>query len=163
MGVKWHPVFRTRLPVDVHQHWANTSLCGIHISMLVDIYCGTQNDVAPGTTGTIWMSATTKTPTASIVDGPFSANAAERLAARLKAVGDPARLQLLSMISENEEMCVCDMTEPLGLSQPTVSHHLKVLTKAGFLHREQRGKWAYFRVDDDELSRLAQSLVPSQS
>lgn len=109
------------------------------------------------------MTTTTKTPPALIAGAPLSVEDAATLAARLKALSDPARLLLLSMISERDEMCVCDMTEPLGLAQPTVSHHLKVLAEAGFVHREQRGKWAYFRVVDDELSKLAGSLSPSRA
>ena len=70
------------------------------------------------------------------------------LARALKALADPARLRLLSMIAAHEdgEACVCDLTEPLALSQPTVSHHLKILTDAGFLTRSKRGTWAYYRI-----------------
>ncbi len=84
---------------------------------------------------------------------------AELLATRLKALSDPSRLRLVSLIASNGEMCVCDLTEPLGLSQPTVSHHLKVLSRAGLVHREKRGKWAHFRVDDSELNHVAHSLL----
>jgi ArsR family transcriptional regulator, arsenate/arsenite/antimonite-responsive transcriptional repressor len=71
---------------------------------------------------------------------------AAALAATLKALADPMRLRLMSIIAAHEgaEACVCDLTEPLGLSQPTVSHHLKVLVDAGLLTREKRGVWAYF-------------------
>jgi ArsR family transcriptional regulator len=73
---------------------------------------------------------------------------AEQLARTLKAVADPARLRLLSLIQAQEqgEACVCNLTEPLGLGQPTVSHHLKVLEDAGFLTHERRGKWVYYRA-----------------
>src|SRR4051794_10532954 len=83
-----------------------------------------------------------------LVRQPLTAAAATDLARTLKAIADPARLRLLSMIAAHEggEACVCDLTEPLGLSQPTVSHHLKVLTEAGYLTRSQRGTWAYYRV-----------------
>lgn len=57
------------------------------------------------------------------------------------------------------EMCICDLTDPVGLSQPTVSHHMKLLTEAGLVEREQRGKWAYFRVVDSALDAAAQSLI----
>ncbi|MEV6603121.1 metalloregulator ArsR/SmtB family transcription factor [Kutzneria sp. NPDC051319] len=79
---------------------------------------------------------------------PLDRPEAERLAKLLKAVADPARLQLLSIIhaAPDGEACVCDLIDPLGLSQPTVSHHLKVLTDAGVLTRERRGYWAYFRL-----------------
>jgi ArsR family transcriptional regulator len=85
---------------------------------------------------------------------------AETLAARIKALADPARLQLLSIIASGGEMCACDLTEPLELSQPTVSHHLKLLVAAGFLQREQRGKWAYFSVVPDQLRAIASSIEP---
>ena len=74
----------------------------------------------------------------------------------LKAIADPARLRLLSLIQAQpgHEACVCHLTEPLGLSQPTVSHHLKVLLQAGLVEREQRGSWAYFRVREEPLAAL---------
>ena len=80
------------------------------------------------------------------------------MAQLLKAVSDPVRLQLVSIIasSPNGEVCACDLTAPVGLSQPTVSHHLKVLTQAGILEREQRGTWAWFSVNGDRLSTIAQ-------
>jgi ArsR family transcriptional regulator len=82
------------------------------------------------------------------------------LARLLKAVADPARLQLLALIkaSADGESCVCDLTEPLGLSQPTVSHHLKVLTEAGLLTREKRGTWAWFSVVPERLAEIAAVL-----
>ena len=91
---------------------------------------------------------------------PLDRDTAEGLAHLLKAVADPARLQLLALIraSENGESCVCDLTAPLGLSQPTVSHHLKVLTDAGLLTREKRGTWAWFAVVPERLAELAAAL-----
>ncbi|WP_299445852.1 helix-turn-helix transcriptional regulator [uncultured Phycicoccus sp.] len=82
------------------------------------------------------------------VDGGLSRDQAEASATLLKAVADPARLRLLSAIraTEGGEACVCDLTELVGLAQPTVSHHLKVLVDAGFLEREKRGTWAWFRI-----------------
>ena len=76
---------------------------------------------------------------------------AEALAGSLKAIADPARLRLISLVAAHEdaEACVCDLTEPVGLSQPTVSHHLKILVDAGILIRQQRGKWAYYRLVPD--------------
>jgi len=94
-----------------------------------------------------------------ITDAGLTQDQAEVMATRLKALSDPARLRLISLIASNGEMCVCDLTEPLGLSQPTVSHHLKVLAKAGLVSREKRGKWAHFRVMDVELSHVAHSLL----
>lgn len=88
------------------------------------------------------------------LQAPLSRPDAEELARALKAVADPARLQLLTLIRANGESCACDLNEPLGLSQPTVSHHLKVLTESGLIHREQRGQWAWFRVDEAALQSL---------
>lgn len=87
-------------------------------------------------------------------------DAAESLARAFRALGDPTRVRLLSLIAlaENAEACVCDLIEPVGLSQPTVSHHLKQLVDAGLLTREQRGKWAFYRVVDDALTALARTL-----
>jgi ArsR family transcriptional regulator len=86
--------------------------------------------------------------------------AAEDLARALKALADPARLRLVSMIAAapEGEACVCDLTEPLGLSQPTVSHHLKVLADAGFLTRSKRGTWAYFSLVPGALDGLGRLL-----
>jgi len=86
---------------------------------------------------------------------------AEQLAAALKVLADPARLRLLSLIQAQSggEACVCHLTEPLGLSQPTVSHHLKVLLQAGLVERDQRGSWAYFRVVPEPLETLRDLLA----
>ena len=86
---------------------------------------------------------------------------AERLATALKAVADPARLRLISIVtaSDGGEVCVCDLTGPVGLSQPTVSHHLKILVDAGILSREQRGKWAYYRLVPGALDTLGRLLA----
>lgn len=87
---------------------------------------------------------------------------AEVLTTRLKALADPSRLRIVSLVSQAGELCGCDLTEPLGLSQPTVSHHLKVLTEAGVLTREQRGKWAWYAVDDTGMAAVADALrVPT--
>jgi ArsR family transcriptional regulator len=91
---------------------------------------------------------------------PLASDAAEEMAAMLKALGDPTRLRLLSMIASSDEQCACDLTEPLGVSQPTVSHHLKVLTEAGLVTREQRGKWAWFRARREGLDALSRFLAP---
>lgn len=88
---------------------------------------------------------------------PLERASADDLAQLLKAVADPARLQLLALIraSETGEACVCDLTEPLGLSQPTVSHHLKVLVDAGLVTRERRGTWAFFSIVSTRLAEIA--------
>lgn len=84
------------------------------------------------------------------------------MAAALKVLADPARLRVLSLLAttEGSEVCACNLTEPLALSQPTVSHHLKVLTEAGLLEREQRGKWAYFRLVPERLAIVRAALRP---
>lgn len=91
---------------------------------------------------------------------PLDRATAEDLARLLKAVADPARLQLLALLKATEtgEACVCDLTGPLGLSQPTVSHHLKILTDAGLLTREKRGTWAWYSVPPGRLEELAAVL-----
>jgi len=96
-----------------------------------------------------------------LLAGPLDADDAERLAAALKVIADPARLRLLSLIQSQpeHEACVCHLIDPLGLTQPTVSHHLKVLLDAGLVEREQRGSWAYFRVLPDQLEVLRELLV----
>ena len=85
---------------------------------------------------------------------------ARRLAALLKVLAEPARLRLLSLIQAQPdgEACVCHLTTPLGLSQPTVSHHLKVLLEAELVEREQRGSWAYFRVRPEPLAAIRKLL-----
>lgn len=86
---------------------------------------------------------------------------AEELAGLLKAVADPTRLRLLSLVAgtDDGEACICDLTVPVGLSQPTVSHHMKILVEAGLLAREQRGKWAYYRTVPGAVQQLADALV----
>ena len=92
---------------------------------------------------------------------PLSATDARQLATRLKALADPARLRLLSLLlaSDGQQACTCELTEPLGLSQPTVSHHLKKLAEAGLVTGERRGVWTYYRVVPDALRALAQVLL----
>ena len=86
---------------------------------------------------------------------------ARHLAKVFKALGDPTRVKLLSLIiaSAKGEMCVCDFTAPVGLSQPTVSHHMKLLVEAGLVTREQRGRWAYYRPVPEVLSAATQTLL----
>src|SRR3954453_19340204 len=87
---------------------------------------------------------------------------AAQLARTLKAPPDPARLRLLSLVAAHEggEACVCDLIEPVGLSQPTVSHHLKVLVDAGLLARDKRGLWAYYRLVPERLQQAAHARNP---
>lgn len=93
---------------------------------------------------------------------PLPAREAEVLAARFKALADPSRLRILSIVASNPaaETCVCDLSEPLELGQPTVSHHLKILVRAGLLRREKRGVWAYYSLVPGALETLAETLIP---
>ena len=86
---------------------------------------------------------------------------ADQLARTLKALADSTRLRLLSIVAahKNGEACVCELIDPVGLSQGTVSHHLKILVEAGLLTREQRGKWAYYAVVPGALASLALSIA----
>jgi ArsR family transcriptional regulator, arsenate/arsenite/antimonite-responsive transcriptional repressor len=73
-----------------------------------------------------------------------------------KALADPARVRILNLIAQcGGEVCACDLNEPVGLAQPTVSHHLKKLVDAGLLEREQRGRWAFFSLNRDAVEKLA--------
>jgi ArsR family transcriptional regulator, arsenate/arsenite/antimonite-responsive transcriptional repressor len=94
---------------------------------------------------------------------PLTADQAAGLARILKALADPTRLRLVSMVAAHEggEACVCDLTEPLGLTQPTISHHLKVLVDAGVFTRDQRGKWAYYGLVPRALDALSAVLSSS--
>ena len=85
---------------------------------------------------------------------------AERIARVFKALGDPTRVRLLSLIAGGEggEACICDLIAPVGLSQGTVSHHMKLLAEAGLVTREQRGRWAYFAIAEGALDGAAASL-----
>jgi ArsR family transcriptional regulator len=87
---------------------------------------------------------------------------AEAMARIFKALGDPTRVRLLSLIAAHDggEACICDLTHPVGLSQPTVSHHMKQLADAGLVTREQRGKWAYYRVVNEALRSIATAITP---
>ena len=101
------------------------------------------------------------TECAPLLEDEIGETDAQRLAALLKVLAEPARLRLLSLIQAQPdgEACVCHLTSPLGLSQPTVSHHLKVLLDAGLVDREQRGSWAYFRVRPEPLATIRDLLA----
>lgn len=91
---------------------------------------------------------------------PLSMEAAVRVAPLLKALADPVRLRLLSLVAAHEggEACVCDLNDAFDLSQPTISHHLKVLFEAGLLDRSKRGVWVYYRLHDDALTDLGELI-----
>ncbi|SBV26063.1 transcriptional regulator, ArsR family [Micromonospora krabiensis] len=115
--------------------------------------------------GTIANVATAKTaaPAISPLSGdPIKPADAERLAGVLKAFADPARLRLLSLIQSapQGEASVTDLTAPLGLSQPTVSHHLRILTEAGLLERDKRGVWVYYKIVPSAIAAIADLLTP---
>lgn len=94
------------------------------------------------------------------ISSPLARDEAQVLARVLKAVADPTRLQLISMIraAPDGEACVCDLTAPLGLQQPTVSHHLRVLVEAGLLERERRATWMWYKLVPGAMDRLGELL-----
>ncbi|WP_193755273.1 ArsR/SmtB family transcription factor [Microbacterium testaceum] len=108
------------------------------------------------------LAADTAVCCSPVTGGVLSPDDAERIARTFKALGDPTRVRLLSLIaaSADGEACICDLTEPVGLSQPTVSHHMKLLVDAGLATREQRGRWAYYRVVTDALEQASRALRP---
>lgn len=113
------------------------------------------------TTTELTLTAAAAACCAPLAREPLSVEGADLLARALKAMADPARLRLVSIVasSDSGEVCVCDFTEPLGLSQPTVSHHLKILVDAGILGREKRGIWAYYSLVPGALDSLAGMLT----
>lgn len=93
---------------------------------------------------------------APLADHLFNAEEAGATAELFKALADPARVRIVNLLAQaGEPVCACNLNEPLGLAQPTVSHHLKKLVEAGMLVREQRGKWAYFSLKRDAVEKLA--------
>ncbi|MCD2191604.1 ArsR/SmtB family transcription factor [Actinomycetospora soli] len=98
-----------------------------------------------------------------LVREPLSGLQAGELSRLFKAMGDPVRLRLLSLIASHAggEACVCDLTEVFDLSGPTISHHLKVLREAGLITGERRATWVYYRIEPDVLEALAAVLVPA--
>jgi ArsR family transcriptional regulator len=91
---------------------------------------------------------------------PITASQASGLARMFKALADPTRLRLVSMVAAHEggEACVCELTEPLGLTQPTISHHLKILVDAGIFTRDKRGVWAYYALVPAAMNALSAVL-----
>jgi ArsR family transcriptional regulator len=96
---------------------------------------------------------------------PLNAAEADELAPLFKAIGDPVRLRLLSLIAchEGGEACVCDLTGAFELTAPTISHHLKVLKQAGLIDSERRGTWVYYWINPAVLERLSAILGPRQA
>ena len=95
-----------------------------------------------------------------LVQEPIPAEQAERIAPLLKAIADPVRLRLLSLVASHAdgEACVCDLNDAFDLSQPTISHHLKVLHEVGLLDRSKRGVWVYYAIRADALAEVAKLL-----
>jgi len=100
----------------------------------------------------------------SILGAPLVEGDAARLAHGFAALADPARLRLFSLIAAQPEgeVCACALVEPLGRSQPTVSHHLKVLYEAGLVGREKRGSWVWYWVEPERLKELRTALAPAK-
>jgi ArsR family transcriptional regulator len=95
----------------------------------------------------------------SVLAAPLSAGDADDLARAFAALGDPVRLRLLSLIAEAGEICSCDLLEPLGKSQPTVSHHTKALAEAGLITGEKEGRWTWWKVVPERVEALRGALT----
>ncbi len=110
------------------------------------------------------MTNSTSIANCSIFSQAIAPEQAQEIAAIFKVLGEPARLQLLSYIASQpkQEACGCDLIEPLGLSQPTVSHHLKVLFQAGLLNKERRGNWIYYLINQDRIAMLQKVLTMNE-
>jgi len=111
-----------------------------------------------GRSATIALSVTECCP--SVLSSPLDADEAAVLALGFTALADPVRLQVLSMLAAAPagEVCICDFVEPLGKSQPTVSHHMKILADAGLVHGERRSKWVYYSLDRERLAALKAAI-----
>lgn len=96
-------------------------------------------------------------------EGPIDEEKAGSMAAMLGALGDPVRLRIVSLLLAAPEgtLCGCDLEEPLSLSQPTVSHHMRVLREAGLIEGERRGRWVHYRVVPQQLEEIAEALAPT--
>jgi ArsR family transcriptional regulator len=139
--------------------------------MLVDAYLarGIDNCQCLPHTGQVTTSAPAQSPPSlpladacctPLIREPITASQADGLARTLKALADPTRLRLVSMVAAHDggEACVCELTEPLGLTQPTISHHLKILVDAGIFRRDKRGVWAYYALVPSALDALSAVL-----
>jgi ArsR family transcriptional regulator len=98
---------------------------------------------------------------ASVVDAPLSEPEAVELAGLLAALADPVRLRLYSLVAAQDEICSCDLEGPLDRSQPTVSHHTRILAEAGLIVGDRRGRWTWWRVVPDRLETLRRALGAS--
>ena len=98
----------------------------------------------------------------SVLSAPLSQPDAEVLARGFAALADPVRLRLLSMIAACDEVCSCDLLQPLGKSQPTISHHTKALAEAGLITGDKRGRWVYWRVVPERVRALREALAAEE-
>jgi ArsR family transcriptional regulator len=100
----------------------------------------------------------------SVLAAPLDAAQAGELASAFNALADPVRLRVLSILAAapEGEVCVCDFVAPLGKSQPTVSHHLRILSDAGLVHGDRRGKWVWYSLDRERLADLQTALQPNE-
>jgi ArsR family transcriptional regulator len=116
---------------------------------------------APGDLAIITVTGPDACAQRALVSEPIDEASAVGLAQVFKALGDPVRLRLVSLIGAREggEVCVCDLTSAFDLSQPTISHHLKVLREAGLIDSERRGTWVYYRLVPAALERMAGLLA----
>ena len=94
----------------------------------------------------------------SLIEAPLSASEADELARVLSALADPVRIRLLSIVAAGGSVCSCDLEEPLGKSQPTISHHTRLLSEAGLLAGEKRGRWTWWSVQPDRLEAVRRAL-----
>jgi ArsR family transcriptional regulator, arsenate/arsenite/antimonite-responsive transcriptional repressor len=99
----------------------------------------------------------------SVLAAPLTDDDATTLARAFAALADPVRLKLLSLIASCDEVCACELVEPVGRSQPTVSHHLKQLFEAGLVTRERRGTWIWYRVVDEQVAAMRDALVSPEA
>jgi ArsR family transcriptional regulator len=104
--------------------------------------------------------ATTDQCCSSVLAAPLDSDDAGELARGFQALADPVRLQILSILasSANGEVCVCDFVVPVGKSQPTVSHHLRILSEAGLVHGDRRGRWVWYSLNRERLSALRAAI-----
>ena len=111
---------------------------------------------------TVMDAPATEECCASVLGAPLPTRDAQQLARGFNALGDSVRLQILSMLASASEgeICVCNFVEPLGKTQGTVSHHLKILSEAGLVHGERRGKWVWYSIDRDALASLKSAIEP---
>ena len=99
----------------------------------------------------------------SVLDAPLDQDEAGDLARAFAALADPVRLRLLSLIAQAGEICACELLEPLGKAQPTVSHHTKALADAGLIRGEKRGRWVWWSIVPERIARLGDALAPTRA